>query len=64
MRTKPSRWYVVNWLVVQCGCDYDALAGMTYRELLELRRQRLDSRKTLLRAGSLRLIRRNKHEYD
>lgn len=41
MRTKPSRWYVINWLVVVCHADYDTLLPLTYKELMELRRRYL-----------------------
>jgi len=43
MRTKPSRWYVMNWLVTVCHADYDSLLPLTYGELLELRRRHLES---------------------
>ena len=43
MRTKPSRWYVTNWLVTVCRADYDALLPLTYGELMELRRRYLEN---------------------
>lgn len=43
MRTKPSRWYVMNWLVMVCHADYDSLLPLTYRELMELRRRYLEN---------------------
>lgn len=43
VRTKPSRQYVMDWLVMVCHADYGALLPLTYRELMEMRRRYLEN---------------------